>query len=54
MNQIQVDDRASATPAALIDELQWVGPRAIATRARLPILLRALRVPLMVYQSWHL
>ena len=46
MNQIQVDDRASSTPAALIDELQTVGPRAIATRARLPVLLRALRVPL--------
>lgn len=46
MNQIQVDDRASATPAALIDELQMVGPRAIATRARLPWLLRALRLPL--------
>jgi uncharacterized protein (TIGR03083 family) len=46
MNQIQVDDRASAIPAALIDELQRVGPRAIATRARLPWLLRVLRVPL--------
>jgi uncharacterized protein (TIGR03083 family) len=46
LNQIQVDDRASATPAALIDELQTVGPRAIATRARLPVLLRTLRVPL--------
>ena len=46
MNQIQVDDRASSTPAALIDELRTVGPRAIATRARLPVLLRALRVPL--------
>lgn len=46
MNQIQVDDRASATPEALIDELQRVGPRAIATRARLPWLLRTLRVPL--------
>lgn len=46
MNQIQVDDRAAATPAALIDELQRVGPRAIATRARLPALLRTLRVPL--------
>ncbi|HEY6541518.1 MAG TPA: maleylpyruvate isomerase N-terminal domain-containing protein, partial [Ktedonobacteraceae bacterium] len=43
MNQVQVDDRASATPAALIDELQRVGPRAISTRARLPWLLRALR-----------
>ncbi len=46
LNQIQVDDRAAATPAALIDELQTVGPRALATRARLPVLLRALRVPL--------
>jgi uncharacterized protein (TIGR03083 family) len=46
MNQIQVDDRASAPPAALIDELRTVGPRALATRARLPALLRALRVPL--------
>lgn len=46
MNQVQVDDRAFATPAALIDELRRVGPRAIATRARLPWLLRVLRVPL--------
>lgn len=46
LNQIQVNDRASATPAALINELQRVGPRAIATRERLPTLLRALRVPL--------
>lgn len=46
LNQIQINDRASATPAALIDELQTVGPRAIATRARLPVLLRALRLPL--------
>jgi uncharacterized protein (TIGR03083 family) len=46
MNQIQVDDRAHATPVALIEELRVAGPRAIATRARLPGLLRALRVPL--------
>ena len=46
MNQIQVDDRAFSTTAALIDELQTVGPRAIATRARIPGLVRALRVPL--------
>src|SRR5258707_11871387 len=46
LNQIQVDDRASATPAALIDELRTVGPRALATRARLPVLLRNLRLPL--------
>jgi len=46
MNQIQVDDRASVTLAALIDELRIVGPRAIATRERLPASLRAFRVPL--------
>jgi uncharacterized protein (TIGR03083 family) len=45
MNQIQVDDRASSTPAVLINELRIVGPRSIATRARIPALLRALRVP---------
>lgn len=46
LNQIQVDDRAHATPAALIDELREVGPRAIATRAKLPALLRVLRLPI--------
>jgi uncharacterized protein (TIGR03083 family) len=46
LNQIQVDDRASVTPGALIDELRTVGPRAIATRERLPASLRAFRVPL--------
>lgn len=48
LNQIQVDDRAGATPAALIAELRAVVPRAIATRRRLPAPLRALRVPLPV------
>ena len=46
INKIQVDDRASATPAELIEELRTVGPRAITTRERLPGLLRAIRVPL--------
>jgi uncharacterized protein (TIGR03083 family) len=46
MNQIQVDDRTSITPGALINELRTVGPRAIATRERLPAWLRAFRVPL--------
>jgi uncharacterized protein (TIGR03083 family) len=46
LNQIQVDDRASSTPATLIEELRSVGPRAIATRERLPGVLRAIRVPL--------
>ncbi|MEO7022375.1 MAG: maleylpyruvate isomerase family mycothiol-dependent enzyme [Ktedonobacteraceae bacterium] len=46
LNQIQVNDRVQATPAALIDELRAVGPRAIATRAKLPALLRAIRLPI--------
>ncbi len=46
LNQIQVDDRSTATPAALIAELREVGPRAIATRKRLPALVRAMRLPL--------
>lgn len=46
LNQIQVDDRAHCTPAELIDELREVGPKAIATRAKLPALLRALRLPI--------
>ena len=46
MNQIQVDDRASSIPTALIDELQIVGPRALSTRARIPLVVRALRMPL--------
>ncbi len=48
LNQIQVDDRSTATPAALIAELREVGPRAIATRKRLPALVRAMRLPLPV------
>jgi uncharacterized protein (TIGR03083 family) len=46
LNQIQVDDRATASPAELINELRDVGPRAIAVRKRLPLLLRALRLPM--------
>lgn len=48
LNQIQVDDRAHATPAELIAELRAVVPRAIATRRRLPVALRALRLPMPV------
>jgi uncharacterized protein (TIGR03083 family) len=47
-NQIQVDDRANRSPVELIDELREVGPRAIATRYRLPALLRAIRLPMPV------
>ncbi len=46
INQIQVDDRSNATPAELLAELREVGPRAIATRKRLPAVLRAVRLPL--------
>src|SRR5712692_9807606 len=46
INQIQVDDRTNATPADLLAELREVGPRAIATRKRLPAIVRAVRLPL--------
>jgi len=46
LNQIQVDDRGAATPADLLVELRDVGPRAIATRKRLPAIVRAVRLPL--------
>lgn len=45
VNQLQVADRANASPAELIAELSEVGPKAIATRQRLPAALRALRFP---------
>lgn len=48
INHIQVTDRAGASPAAIIAELRRVGPRAIATRQKLPGPLRAIRVPLPV------
>ncbi|MBV9280803.1 MAG: maleylpyruvate isomerase family mycothiol-dependent enzyme [Chloroflexi bacterium] len=46
MNQIQVDDRASASPTDLMAELQEVGPRFLATRRRIPAVVRAVRLPL--------
>jgi uncharacterized protein (TIGR03083 family) len=45
-NQIQVDDRAAATPAELIAELRVEGPRYLTFRARLPAPVRAMRLPL--------
>lgn len=45
VNHLQVGDRANASPDELIIELEEVGPKAIATRQRLPAFLRALRVP---------
>lgn len=52
MNQIQVDDRAGRTPGELVAELRQVGPRAIATRHRLPGPLRAIRVRLPPLGGW--
>ena len=46
LNQIQVDDRGAATPADLLAELREVGPRAIATRKRLPAIVSAVHLPL--------
>lgn len=46
INQIQVEDRADAFPADLIEELQAVGPRAIRTRQRLPRWIRGTRLPM--------
>src|SRR5260370_8714604 len=46
LNQIQVDDRRAATPVDLLAELRDVGPRAIATRKRLPAIAPAVRFPL--------
>lgn len=48
LNQVQVDDRADCSPAELIAELRDAAPRAIATRLRLPALLRAIRLPLPI------
>ncbi len=45
INQRQVADRAQASPAQLISELEKVGPKALATHQRLPVFLRALRIP---------
>lgn len=46
LNQIQVDDRADASPDELIAEMQQFGPRSVARRERLPAALRAVRLPL--------
>ena len=43
VNDIQVADRAGAKPAELIAELRQVGPKAIATRQRIPAVIRGLR-----------
>jgi hypothetical protein len=43
INDIQVADRAQATPAQLIAELREVAPKAIANRQGIPALARGLR-----------
>lgn len=43
INDLQVADRAQATPAELIAELRQVGPQAIANRQRIPAFIRGLR-----------
>lgn len=48
INQIQVDDREGSRPDQLIAELRTVGPRAIATRRRVPAAIRAIRMPMPV------
>jgi uncharacterized protein (TIGR03083 family) len=45
VNQMQVDERRTATPAQLVDELATLGPRAARARRRMPGLLRRLPVP---------
>jgi uncharacterized protein (TIGR03083 family) len=43
VNDIQVADRAEATPAELIAELREVGPKSIANRRAIPAAIRGLR-----------
>ena len=45
VNAVQVDDRREHTPEELISELRAVGPKALRTRSRIPVPLRAIRVP---------
>jgi uncharacterized protein (TIGR03083 family) len=45
VNDRQVADRAGASPAELIAELETVGPKAVSTRQRLPGFLRAVPMP---------
>ena len=45
INAVQVIERATATPAALVAELEETVPRSLRARSRMPAPLRALRVP---------
>lgn len=54
VNELQVADRAQATPAELMAELREVGPKAIANRQRLPALIRGLRFdPQSFLYAWR-
>lgn len=48
INRVQVEDRAERTPEQLLAELRDVGPKGLRTRARLPWLVRNIRLPLGV------
>jgi uncharacterized protein (TIGR03083 family) len=45
MNQVQVDERRSLTPAALVEELATGSARGLAARRRLPALVQAVPLP---------
>jgi uncharacterized protein (TIGR03083 family) len=46
MNEVQVPERATASPADLVAALADVAPRAVRARRRIPAPVRALRVPM--------
>lgn len=45
INAVQIEERADATPAALVTALADVAPRAVRARRRIPAPVRSLRVP---------
>ena len=54
INDLQVADRAGASPQDLIAELREVGPKAIATRQRMPALIRGLRFDMGLFlKAWR-
>ncbi len=54
INEIQVADRANATPAQLIAELREVGPKAVATRQSMPAFVRGLRFDMGLFlTAWR-
>lgn len=53
MNQAMVDSRANRSPDDVIAEIRDMGPRAVAWRAGLPALVRAIRLPLEDLGGWR-